>query len=167
MPSNDDVINRSPVWYSGLPFILSPRSVLLITPFHRRNSKNFVGRDSRTNSRKPPSPRLLQTWLWYSYSEEFCLWVLRVPSLSANTLTQHTFILAHTLWSIHTPRKIPGPFTSSVHKSPPTHLLLQGETFPKRGEKHLVVISFPLFFKLHFSPPLHSISNREKTNSER
>lgn len=91
MPSNDDVINRSPVWYSGLPFILSPRSVLLITPFHRRNSKNFVGRDSRTNSRKPPSPRLLQTWLWYSYSEEFCLWVLRVPSLSAHNT--HSFLL--------------------------------------------------------------------------
>lgn len=112
MPGNDDVINRSPVWYSGLPFILSPRCVLLITPFHRGNSKNSVGRDSRTNSQKPP--RLIQTRLWYSYSEEFCLWLLRVPSLPPNTLTQHTFILAPTLWSIHTPQKIPGPFTSSV-----------------------------------------------------
>lgn len=57
MPSNDDVINRSPVWYSGLPFILSPGCVLLITPFHRRNSKNFVGRDSRTVKSPPVSSR--------------------------------------------------------------------------------------------------------------
>lgn len=89
-----------------------PRCVLLITPFHRSKSKNVVGRDSRTNSRKPP--HLIQTRLWYSYSEEFCLWLLSVLSLPSNTLTQHTFILPHTLWSTHTPRKIPGPFTSSA-----------------------------------------------------
>lgn len=59
---------------------------------------------------------------------------------------------------------------STVHKSPPTHLLLQGETFPRRGEKHLVVISFPpyfFFFKLRFSPPLHSISKKERENKQR
>lgn len=60
------------------------------------------------------SPPPIQTRLWYSYSEEFCLWLLSVLSLPSNTLTQHTFILPHTLWSTHTPWKIPGPFTSSA-----------------------------------------------------
>lgn len=47
-------------------------------------------------------------------------------------------------------------------------MLLQGETFLRKGKKHLVVISIWIFFSpplsssLHFSPSLRSISKREK-----
>lgn len=51
-------------------------------------------------------------------------------------------------------------FISIVHNSPPTRLLLQGETFPRRGEKHLAV-NFLFFFSLHFSTSLYSISMSE------
>lgn len=93
--------------------------------------------------------------------------LLKNLSSPSNALTQNTFMLTHTLWSAHTPRKNPQPIHFSVvQKSPPTRLLLQGETFPRRGKKHLVVMSFSFFF--HSTFPLRSIPLvRVKTNSGR
>lgn len=117
MPSDDDVINRSPVWYSGLPFILPnphpPGVCCWSHPFTGAIAKTLLVETLAQTFESLPHPPI-QTRLWYSYSEEFCLWLLSVLSLPSNTLTQHTFILPHTLWSTHTPWKIPGPFTSSA-----------------------------------------------------
>lgn len=61
-----------------------------------------------------------------------------------------------------TPWKVPTPLTTITwYESPlPLALLLQGETFPRRGKKHLVVISLPFFTPL-FPSPLHSISKNK------
>lgn len=101
--------------------------VLSITPHHKSNS--FPGLNEAQNwsveahTQAPEkSLRLFQSWLCYSSTEEFCLRAprrnLRSPCI---TRTQRTFILAHTLWSAHTPLKNPQTIHfSTVHKSPPT-----------------------------------------------
>lgn len=52
------------------------------------------------------------------------------------------------------------PSRSPHARSPPAPVLLQGETFPRRAEKHLAVTTLFFFFppSLHFSPSLRSIS---------
>lgn len=80
-------------------------------------------------------------------------------TVTPNTLAQHSFSFSPIPCGRHTPLE-KSPY-HSLHQhgtqSPPTHLLLQGETFPSRGEKHLVVISFSFFFTLLFPlAPFHS-----------
>lgn len=68
----------------------------------------------------------------------------------------HSFSLRHTLLVSTHPLKNPQTIhLRTVHKSPPTRLLLQGETFPRRGKKHLVVISFSFFTPLFPFAPFH------------
>lgn len=137
----------------GLPFIHSyPRCVFLlsITPCHKSNSVlllNEAKNCPKTRRKKSPRLFLFQSWLCYSSTEEFCLWLLRNLRSPSDTLTQHTFIL--TVVNTH-PLKYP----QTIHFSRPTLLLLQGETFPRRGKKHLVVISF-FFFSPSFLAPFH------------
>lgn len=141
----------------GVCFCMSA-CVLLVTPFPKSNSKILVGWDSHTNMRKPPT----------SSSHGYATVTLKKSAsssseISARPLIPHTtHIHSHPYPVVGThPLKNPQTinFISMVHKSPPTRLLLQGETFPRKGEKHLAV-KF-LFFSLHFSPSLYSISMSE------
>lgn len=101
------------------------------------------------------SLRLFQLWLCYSCTEEFCLRLLKNLSSPFNTLTQHTFIPAHILWSAHTPWKIPKPFTSAQHKSPlPLACFYKVKDSRKEGKNTWS----SWVFSLHFSPSLHFIS---------
>lgn len=79
--------------------------------------RHEIGRWRLTHKHKK-SPRLFQPWLCYSSTEEFCLRLLKNLRSPSITLTQHTFILTHTLWSAHTPWKIPKPLTSAQYTSP-------------------------------------------------
>lgn len=71
-------------------------------------------------------------------------------SSPSNTLT-HTTGLCSLIWRAHTI-----PLTIAWYKNPlPLTVLLQGETFPRRGKKHLVVISLTFFTPLFPSAPFH------------
>lgn len=125
--------------------------MLSITPFHRRAAR------SNTNTRK----RLghVRSRLRYSSSKEPCPQVfLRDLGSPANTFTRW-------LSPVSCGRLTPlekSPSRSPHARSPPAPALLQGETFPRRAEKHLAVTTLFLFFpSLHFSPSLRSISKSQ------
>lgn len=127
--------------------------------------KKSVGGGSHTTTRKPP-PLPVMAMLQLHW---------RIPPRAHQQISANLLILSHrhkTNAYVHsfgqptlTPWKVPTPLTTIAwYESPlPLALLLQGETFPRRGKKHLVVISLPFFTPLF---PLRSIPLvRTKTNS--
>ena len=160
----------------GVCFCVGMRAcVLLITPYHK--SKSFLSLneaknwsvEAHTETRR--SPRLLQSWLCYSSTEEFCLRLRRNLSSPSDMLSHNVHSHSYTFGQQQTPvEKSPKPFTSARYTSPlPLDLLLQGETFPRRGKKHLVVISFSFFLHSTFPSSLRSISkskNKQRPLSE-
>lgn len=127
--------------------------------------KKSVGGGSHTTTRKPP-PLPVMAMLQLHW---------RIPPRAHQQISAKLLILSHrhkTNAYVHsfgqptlTPWKVPTPLTTIAwYESPlPLALLLQGETFPRRGKKHLVVISLPFFTPLF---PLRSIPLvRTKTNS--
>lgn len=169
MPSDDDVINRSPVWYSGLPFILPtphpPGVCCWSHPFTGAIAKTLLVETlTQTVESPPPSSRHGYGTVTLKNSVFGCLAFSACPLiLSHNT---HSFSLIPCGW--HT------PLEKSPDHSPHQHgtqvashsLAFTRWNIPKKRGKTPGRHKFPLF--LDSTSPLHSIPlAREKTNSGR
>lgn len=152
-------------------FFPPPRCVLLITPIHRSNSKNFVGRDSRTNRRKPPTPPPPSPPSRHGYGTV----TLKNSVFGCLAFSACPLILSH---NTHSFSLIPcgrhTPLEKSPDHSPHQHgtqvashsLAFTRWNIPKKRGKTPGRHKFPLF--LDSTSPLHSIPlAREKTNSGR